>query len=91
MNIILVMKNQCEFLRAYLTEFDGREPRQEQVDELHKECNYFALVSHLLWYLWAVNQKIISDIDFDYEKYGQQRLEEYNKKKMDFLSLSHIA
>jgi len=84
-------ENQCEFLRAYLTEFDGREPRQEQVDELHKECNYFALVSHLLWYLWAVNQKIISDIDFDYEKYGQQRLEEYNKKKMDFLSLSHIA
>jgi len=61
-------ENQCEFLRAYLTEFDGQKPRQEQVDELYKECSYFALVSHLLWYLWAVNQKIISDIDFDYEK-----------------------
>jgi len=81
-------ESQYEFLRAYLTEFDGREPDQESVDELCRECNFYALVSHLLWYLWALNQKIISDIDyFDFEKYGQQRLDEYYAKKQDFLSL----
>jgi hypothetical protein len=34
-------------------------------------------VSHLLWALWGYIQAQVSDVDFDFMSYGQQRWQQY--------------
>jgi len=53
----------------------------EEVEELYKEVNQYALGSHLFWGIWAVIQSKYSPIDFDYLEYAKGRFNGYYKAK----------
>jgi len=56
------------------------------------QANKYALLSHLFWHIWAKIQAKISDIpNFDYEDYGKKRLNEYYKRKEEFLNLTTLS
>ncbi|ORY07980.1 kinase-like protein [Basidiobolus meristosporus CBS 931.73] len=63
-------EEQYNFLSAY-----------EKIEKLYKEVNQFAPASHLLWGLWGLVQASQSGIEFDYFKYGMQRLEQFRVLK----------
>ncbi|XP_045617902.2 ethanolamine kinase 1 [Procambarus clarkii] len=82
---------QRQWLRSYLSHY--REVPEEQVPDIEVELwytwtNKFALASHLLWGTWAMVQATCSSIDFDYLGYGITRINEYFKRKDEFLSLT---
>lgn len=60
------------FITAYISMVDVR---LECVDAL-KAVKEFIPVAHLFWGLWALIQADLSEIDFDYSKYGRLRLEQ---------------
>lgn len=47
------------------------------VDELHEQVNMYRGIPGLYWGIWALIQAKISEIDFDYANYAEQRLQEY--------------
>lgn len=47
------------------------------VSSLMAASGAYMACSHLLWALWGVIQSKISDVDFDFEGYGQQRWQQY--------------
>ncbi|KAG0249344.1 hypothetical protein BG011_009397 [Mortierella polycephala] len=81
---------QYKWLRSYLevgrTESDGDVP-EEDVKQLYREVNKFALASHFYWGIWALVQAQLSDIDFDYMPYAVLRFAEYFKRRDEFLAL----
>lgn len=58
----------------------------EEVEAAVAEANFFALVSHQFWGIWALIQARYSPIDFDYFGYSKLRWDEYYKRKEEFLS-----
>jgi ethanolamine kinase len=50
------------------------------------EANFFALVSHQFWGIWAIIQARYSPIDFDYFSYSKLRWSEYYRRKDEFLA-----
>ena len=58
---------------------------EEDVQQLMKEGNVLALVSHQFWGTWSLIQARYSAIDFDYMEYSSIRWDEYYKRKADFL------
>ena len=73
------------FVRAYLRVFDGAEPSQRRVKQVVREANLFALAAHLYWAAWSMLQAKWSSIDFDYMAYAKLRVDEYYKRRSDFL------
>ncbi|KAJ1337113.1 hypothetical protein BSLG_006586 [Batrachochytrium salamandrivorans] len=59
----------------------------EQLHNLYKEILKFSLAAHFFWAVWALVQAEISDLDFDYLNYAVMRLDEYNRRKEDWLKL----
>nr|CAB3243896.1 ethanolamine kinase 1 [Phallusia mammillata] len=59
----------------------------EQVDQLYIQANKFSLAAHLLWGIWGLLQARFSQIDFDFAGYSKLRLNEYYKRKEEFLAL----
>lgn len=59
---------------------------EEEVQQLVREGNIFALVSHQFWGVWCLIQARYSAIDFDYMEYCSVRWSEYHKRKYGFLS-----
>ena len=57
-----------------------------EVQQLVKEGNMLALVSHQFWGTWALIQARYSAIDFDYMEYSSIRWNEYYKRKLEFLA-----
>lgn len=57
---------QLEWLRAYLEEFSAARVTDDDVEQLYKHVNKFALSSHFLWCLWSLIQAEHSTIDFDF-------------------------
>eukprot|EP00123_Amoebidium_parasiticum_P009077 comp19218_c1_seq1/m.21978 comp19218_c1_seq1/g.21978 ORF comp19218_c1_seq1/g.21978 comp19218_c1_seq1/m.21978 type:complete len:356 (-) comp19218_c1_seq1:173-1240(-) len=78
---------QLQWLRHYLHEFKQHVPTDEEVEELYKEVNKFALAAHFFWGIWALVQAKYSDINFDYLSYAAVRFNEYFANKERFLSL----
>ncbi len=79
---------QLDWLRRYLRAYNsGKEPTDKEVRHLYVETNKFALCAHLKWGIWALVQAKNSTIDFDFIDYARQRLDEYKKRKQEFLSL----
>ncbi|XP_069196005.1 ethanolamine kinase 1 [Procambarus clarkii] len=81
---------QRQWLRSYLSHY--QEIPQEQVLDIDVEVwyvwvNKFALASHVFWGTWAMIQAYYSSIDFDFIGYGITRLNEYFKRKNQFLNL----
>ena len=54
---------------------------------LYREANKFALVSHLLWCVWALLQAHHSELDCDYLGYAGIRFAEFQRKKETFCAL----
>jgi thiamine kinase-like enzyme len=80
-------QQQDEFLRAYC----ASSAIQHQfilnsLDTVRNEIGTHTLISHLHWTIWSLLQHDMSDIDFDYIQYAQQRMEGYEcmKKKYFF-------
>lgn len=57
---------QLDWLRAYLEEYKEGNVTDDDVEELYRQVNKFALSSHFLWSLWSLIQAEHSTIDFDF-------------------------
>lgn len=57
----------------------------EQVARLVAEVNFFSLLSHLYWGIWALVQARYSPIDFDYLGYYHLRMGEFRRRKSEIL------
>lgn len=58
---------QLDWIRAYLEEYKESEAIDpEEVTEMYKHVNKFALMSHFLWSVWSMVQAEFSTIDFDF-------------------------
>lgn len=65
----------------------GGVTKVEILDSMYKEVNKFALTSHIMWGLWGLIQASQSEIDFDYFEYSMQRLNEFRRRREEFMSL----
>ncbi|KAI1317593.1 Ethanolamine kinase 1 [Mortierella claussenii] len=87
-------ETQFKWLRSYLeagrsenSEGEGDVVSDEEVEQLYREVNKFALASHFYWGVWALVQAQLSDIDFDYMPYAVLRFNEYFRRRDEFLAL----
>ncbi|KAK3847978.1 MAG: kinase-like domain-containing protein [Linnemannia gamsii] len=71
-------EEQLNFLEAYM---------EAEIAFMYKEVNKFALTSHIMWGLWGLIQASQSEIDFDYFEYSFQRLNEFRRRRPEFMSL----
>jgi len=79
---------QFKWLKVYLQSYLGKEDVSEkEIEDLYREVNKYALLSHYYWGVWAILQAKYSQIDFDYISYSILKLNEYYNKKEQFLSL----
>ncbi|KAJ3084403.1 Ethanolamine kinase [Rhizoclosmatium hyalinum] len=84
-----------EFQRTFLREYleaskEGEkvaEVTEEEITKLYAEVNKYSLASNLGWSIWGLVQAEISDLDFDYTEYSKMRLDEYFRRKDEFLAL----
>ncbi|RUS31564.1 kinase-like domain-containing protein [Jimgerdemannia flammicorona] len=76
---------QMRFLNAYLDAQDAKHgqlndpDRKSALESLRRECEAWAMASHALWGLWGLIQASQSEIEFDYLRYGVQRIEMFRK------------
>jgi hypothetical protein len=45
---------------------ENRIYREELINQIMKEANYYSLASHLFWTLWAINMAATTEIKFGY-------------------------
>ena len=74
----------CRYLKAYN---GGREATPDEVHSMYVLVNKFALCANLMWAVWALVQAGFSEIEFDFFDYYRQRINEYKKRKQEFLAL----
>ncbi|KAI3404773.2 hypothetical protein KGF56_002403 [Candida oxycetoniae] len=73
-----------KFCQGYLNNND-----MLKIEELVNEISMFYGLPGFYWGIWAMIQSELSNIDFDYAKYGKSRLQEYwdwksiNEQKLD--------
>jgi ethanolamine kinase len=77
----------CSYLAAYRDTSVSAIPESD-VNTTYVLVNKFTLCAHLMWGLWALMQAKLSAIDFDFIEYGKTRLDEYFRRKKEFLSLT---
>ncbi|KAF9973503.1 hypothetical protein BGZ65_009221 [Modicella reniformis] len=65
----------------------GGVSKAEILDSMYKEANKFALASHISWGLWGLIQATQSEIDFDFVEYAMERLNEFRRRRDEFMSL----
>ena len=58
---------------------------EEEVAAAVAEGNFFSLVAHQYWGVWALIQARHSPIDFDYFQYSKLRWSEYHRRKEEFM------
>ncbi|UJR22426.1 hypothetical protein I4U23_025486 [Adineta vaga] len=51
--------------------------RDELINEIMKEANYYTLASHFFWTLWAIHMATSTAIKFGYMEYARTRLTAY--------------
>ncbi len=56
-----------------------------QVWNLVAKVNFFALLSHMYWGVWALVQARYSPVDFDYLEYHHLRMGEFHRRKEQFI------
>lgn len=56
-------------------------PSDEEVEMLYHDVQRQAVLSDLMWGLWAIRQAEVSTIDFDFVAYANSKLEGYKIKK----------
>ncbi|KAF9313881.1 hypothetical protein BG003_004725 [Podila horticola] len=81
-------ETQYKWLRSYLAgDEDPTCVKDDELDQLYREVNKFALASHFYWGVWALVQAQLSDIAFDYMPYAVLRFNEYFRRRDEFLAL----
>lgn len=68
------------FLREYLSAYSrhaSREVNESMLQTLSADVDRWRGIPGLYWGIWALIQAKISEIDFDYAQYAEDRLEEY--------------
>ncbi|XP_069970597.1 ethanolamine kinase 1 [Penaeus vannamei] len=82
---------QRNWIRSYLSYYQSVLPEkveESQISRWYVWVNKFALASHVFWGVWALLQACHSAIDFDFFGYALIRLDEYTKRKEEFLALT---
>ncbi|XP_002737227.1 ethanolamine kinase 1-like [Saccoglossus kowalevskii] len=87
---------QLKWLHKYLSDWYtmrgiNKYVTKKDTEILYVQVNKFVLACHLFWGLWALIQSANSAIDFDFLGYGIERLNEYFKRKEEFLSLEMLV
>ncbi|XP_013134700.1 PREDICTED: ethanolamine kinase isoform X2 [Papilio polytes] len=73
---------QMFWIRTYLSEYcDVEKPSEEEVEKVYKEVQRLSLASHFMWGIWSLVQYELSDIDFDFGRYAEIRLNRYFDQK----------
>ncbi|XP_045763880.1 ethanolamine kinase [Maniola jurtina] len=73
---------QINWIRIYLAEYlDNPTPSEEQIEEIYKDVQRLSLASHFKWGIWSLVQFELSDIDFDFGRYAEMRLNRYFEVK----------
>lgn len=83
-------RQQRLFFTSYLTQYHistGKpaEVTEEEIAQLTREVNAFALAAHFLWGLWAIIQASTSDLEFGYLEFAKARFEAFASSKQKFL------
>eukprot|EP00884_Botryococcus_braunii_P013405 jgi/Botrbrau1/22065/Bobra.0024s0074.1 len=73
------------FVRHYLNACSDITADEGQVRRLVAEVNFFALMSHMYWGVWALVQARYSPIDFDFLEYHHLRMREFHRRKGEFI------
>ncbi|KAJ3271863.1 Ethanolamine kinase [Terramyces sp. JEL0728] len=76
---------QKAWLKEYLSAKGEGVVGDAKLDAVYREVLAFSLAAHFFWSLWALIQAEISDIDFDYIEYAVMRLQEYYRRKDEWL------
>ncbi|UJR26662.1 hypothetical protein I4U23_007979 [Adineta vaga] len=66
---------QLNFISSYIKSCNSDDNTLAQ--KIMKEANYFALASHFMWTLWAINMAISTSIKFGYMEYARTRFTAY--------------
>ncbi|CAG2119425.1 unnamed protein product [Medioppia subpectinata] len=69
------------FMRHYIKHSPDLSAGSETEDRLIREADYYSLVAHLIWSLWAVRQARTSQQAFGYWENSKDRLMAYGKHK----------
>ena len=65
--------------RLWLLEYTSSIGRNEDIDKIFREVEFFTLASHFFWGLWGLLQAQNSDIDFNYMDYAIKRFQIFFK------------
>ncbi|CAF1449100.1 unnamed protein product [Adineta ricciae] len=68
---------QTNFISAYINSLKTDSDRAALTKQVMKEANYFALASHFMWTLWAINMAVSTSIKFGYMEYARSRFTAY--------------
>ncbi|XP_035431125.1 ethanolamine kinase [Spodoptera frugiperda] len=69
---------QFDWIKVYLAMYlDIDHPTEPQIRKVYKEVQQMSLLSHFLWGIWSLVQYEHSDIDFDFVRYAEIRLNRY--------------
>ncbi|CAH0628927.1 unnamed protein product [Chrysodeixis includens] len=69
---------QIQWLKVYLaTYMNTTEPCENHLRQLYTEVNQTTILSHFLWGVWALVQYEHSNIEFDFGRYAEIRLDRY--------------
>ncbi|KAJ8724981.1 hypothetical protein PYW07_015939 [Mythimna separata] len=73
---------QLMWIKVYLaTYLKVDHPSDAQISQVYTEVQQLALLSHFLWGIWSLVQFEHSDIDFDFGRYAEIRLNRYYELK----------
>lgn len=73
---------QFEWIKVYLAIYlDINHPSDAHVYKVYTEVQQMSLLSHFLWGIWSLVQYEHSDIDFDFGRYAEIRLNRYYELK----------
>ena len=77
-------QQQRAFVKTYLQARFGQEPTEEEVERLRVQVHKHEMFSNMHWFLWGLLQYQVSDIDWDYWGYAQNRWGHYVRVKKEF-------
>ncbi|CAH2091915.1 unnamed protein product [Euphydryas editha] len=73
---------QINWIKNYLEEYLGTDSLPfEDIERIYKEVQQLSLASHFMWGIWSLVQYELSDINFDFGRYAEIRLNRYYEQK----------
>ncbi|RVE47353.1 hypothetical protein evm_007952 [Chilo suppressalis] len=73
---------QKKWLYVYVSEYlQTNSPPADYVNKIYREVQQLSLASHFMWGIWSLVQFELSDIDFDFGRYAEIRLNRYYETK----------